>query len=117
MSVGGIRSAGANIGECGWDTAGSVVCAAFCGITAWIRGRNLRYRSTVGETPGVPGARGEGGALGVRLNQAGFGRVGLSRGCTDSDVGEARARGVGRLVPGGERRQAEVAQNAMESSP
>ena len=53
----------------------------------------------------------------ARLNQAGFGRVGLSRGCTDVDVGEARARGVGRLVPGGERRQAEVAQNAMESSP
>ena len=115
MSVGGIRSAGANIGECGWDTAGSVVCAAFCGITAWIRAQILRYRSTVGETPDAHGVGGEGGALGARLNQAGFGRVGLSRGCTD--VGEARARGVGRLVPGGERRQAEVAQNAMESSP
>ena len=93
------------------DTAGSVVCAAFCGISAWIRGRNLRYRSTVGETPGVPGARGEGGVLGVRLNQAGFGRV------AQVWLGRSAARGVGRLVPGGERRQAEVAQNAMERSP
>ena len=71
MSVGGICSAGANIGECGWDTAGSVVCAAFCGITAWIRVQILRYRSTVGETPDAHGVGGEGGALGVRLGQAG----------------------------------------------
>ena len=77
--------------------AGAVVCAAFCGIGARIQGRKSRYRSTVGETPGVPGARGEGGALGVRLNQAGFGRVGLGRGCTDADVGEVRVRGVGSL--------------------
>ena len=52
-------------------SAGAVVCAAFCGITAWIQGRKSRYRSTVGETPGVPGARGEGGPLGVRRGEAG----------------------------------------------
>ena len=70
VSVGGIRSAGVNIGEYGWMSAGAVVCAAFCGIEARIQGRNLRYRSTVDEAPGVPGARGEGGALGVRRGEA-----------------------------------------------
>ena len=71
MSVGGIWSAGANIGECGWAPAGAIVCAAFCGMSARIQGRNLRYRSTVGETPDAPGVGGEGGALGVGLGQAG----------------------------------------------
>jgi len=70
VSVGGIRSAGANIGECGWMSAGSVVCAAFSEIGARIQGRKSSYRSTVGETPGVPGARGEGGALGVSRGEA-----------------------------------------------
>ena len=70
MSVGGIRPAGANIGEYGWVSVGAVVCAAFCGIGARIQGRKSRYRSTVDETPGVPGAGGEGGALGVRRGEA-----------------------------------------------
>jgi len=70
VNVGGIRSAGANIGECGWMSAGSVVCAAFSEIGARIQGRKSRYRSTVDETPGVPGARGEGGALGVSRGEA-----------------------------------------------
>ena len=60
----------ANIGECEWTPAGAVVCAAFCGMRAWIQGRKSRYRSTVGETPGVSGAGGEGGALGVRRGEA-----------------------------------------------
>ena len=46
------------------------LCAAFSEIGARIQGRKSRYRSTVGETPGVPGARGEGGALGVRRGEA-----------------------------------------------
>ena len=112
MSVGGIRSAGANIGECGWAPAGAIVCAAFCGMSARIQGRNLRYRSTVGETPDAPGAGGEGGALGVGLGQTGFGGW-----VAQVRLGRSAARGAGRLVPGGGRRQAEVAQNAMESSP
>ena len=62
----------ANIGECGGTPAGAVVCAAFCGMRAWIQGQKSRYRSTVGETPGVPGARGEGGALGVRRGEVGL---------------------------------------------
>ena len=99
------------MGKCGWELTGVIVCAAFCGMSVRIQGRNLRYRSTVGETSDTPGAGGEGGALGVRLGQAGFGRV------AQVWLGRCAARGVGRLVPGGERRQAEVAQNAMESSP
>ena len=67
VSVGGIRSAGANIGKRGWTPAGAIVCAAFCGMSARIQGRNLRYRSTVGEMPEAPPAGGKGGALGVRL--------------------------------------------------
>ena len=99
----------ANIGECEWTPAGAVVCAAFCGMRAWIQGRESRYRSTVGETPGVPGAGGEGGALGVSPGRWDPARL---RG-----RGPGAACGVRRLVPGGGRRQAEVAQNAMESSP
>ena len=74
-------------------------------------GPKSRYRSTVGETPDAPGAGGEGGALGVRMGQAGFGRV------AQAWLGRSAVRGAGRLVPGGGRRQAKVAQNAMESSP
>ena len=99
------------MGKCGWELTGAIVCAAFCGMSARIQGRNLRYRSTVDETPDTPGARGEGGALGARLGLAGFGRV------AQAWLGRSAARGAGRLVPGGERRQAKVAQNAMESSP
>ena len=99
------------MGKCGWELTGAIVCAAFCGMSARIQGRNLRYRSTVGEMSDAPGAGGEGGAFGVGLGQAGFGRV------AQAWLGRSAARSAGRLVPGGGRRQAKVAQNAMESSP
>ena len=64
------------MGKCGWELTGAIVCAAFCGMSVRIQGRNLRYRSTVGETSEAPGAIGEGGAFGARLGLAGLPRRG-----------------------------------------
>jgi len=46
-----------------------------------------------------------------------WGQAGFGGWVAQVRLGRSAARGAGRLVPGGGRRQAEVAQNAMESSP